>query len=164
MTTTPHSDSNVGDGSAGDSFIGNRSVEESSSSPWAHPSSQEWFDALFERSRFHTVIEEFLDGSLAGVTLTRCRAILFFLVLLGRQGIWPKRHLHILERATDKFSELISNPERFVSKTMSMEEHRQFNLMLKEARNEVEILRRRFGKSRLRSKLGKPKSWGRFWD
>lgn len=132
-------------------------------SPWAHPKSQAWFGTLLNRSGMLAEIEQFVEQPQDRINVPECRLVLMFLIILARPGIWPDGYENILNTAVEKVSEIVKQKQSTTNKKMTMAEHRQHSVLMDEIRQELEILRRRIGKSKLQTPIGQPGTWKNFW-
>ena len=132
-------------------------------SPWAHRKSHAWFETLLERSGMLLEIERFVEQPVDRISVPECRIVLMLLITLARPGIWPPNNDHILALAEEKVSEIIKQRQSTTNKKMTMAEHRKHGILMEEMRQELEILRRRIGKSNLKTPIGQPPTWKKFW-
>ncbi len=132
-------------------------------SPWAHPKSQAWFETLLNRSGMLAEIERFMEQPVDRINVPECRLVLMFLIILARPGIWPPGYENILTTAEEKVSEIIKQKQSMSNQKMTMAEHQKHGVLMDEIRQELEILRRRIGKSKLKTGVGQPGTWKNFW-
>lgn len=138
--------------------------EQQDLSPWAHPKAKAWFKALFNRSQFGFMLEDVVKQPVEELSREQIRVILTFAVLLSREEIWPEEHQLVLKMILDKAREianLSNNPN--ASGAMSLRQHRSRTAGNCEFQDEIEILRRRLGRSFKTNPLETPSTWGRFW-
>lgn len=133
-------------------------------SPWAHPKAQAWYGTLLERSGMMAEIEQFMQIPDDLINVAECRVALMFLIILARPGIWPSGEEETLVSAEKKVSEIIKKKQSTTNKKMTMAEHQKHGVIMDEIRQELEILRRRIGKSKLKNKVGQPGTWKNFWN
>ena len=133
-------------------------------SPWAHHKAQAWYGTLLKRSGMMAEIEHFMQTPVEMINVSECRVALMFLIILARPGIWPASEEETLVIAEKKVSEIIKKKQSTTHKKMTMAEHQKHGVMMDEIRQELEILRRRIGKSKLKNKVGQPSTWKNFWN
>ena len=133
-------------------------------SPWAHPKSRRWYEAVLKQSGMLGEIEQFMSQPADQISISQCRVILAFLIVLGRPGIWPKEYNDILELAEKKVSQVVADFSGLTEAKLTLAEHQRQASVASEIQQELEILRRRIGKSRLKKKIGPPKTWRNFWN
>ncbi len=98
--------------------------------------------------------------------IPQARIMTSILIMLGRPGIWPEKHVDLIRTVAEKFDRLSKNiaPNSHASRPLSMEEHRVRNLYLKAIEAELEIIKRRTGISIRKTTLRKPPTWKQFWN
>ena len=133
-------------------------------SPWSHPKSRRWFEAALKQSGMLGEIEHFMSQPSDRISMSECRVVLAFLIVLGRPGIWPAEYNDVLELVERKVSDVASRVQEGSGAKMTLAEHQRQVAITAEIQQELEIVRRRIGKSRLRKKIGKPKTWQPFWN
>ena len=130
--------------------------------PWAHPKAQAWFRSLFQRSQFGFMIEDVIKQPVEDLPRDQMRAILVFAVLLGREEIWPDEHKMVLKLILEKAREIATYTGDGQTKlTLRQHQSRKHNMC--EFHDEIEILRRRIGRSFKTNKLSTPDTWHEFW-
>lgn len=131
--------------------------------PWSHPKAQEWFEVLFDRTGALLSIHDEIFKHGREFELGQVRMFASILILLGRDGIWPRNQqtdlVKIVERLNEVFRRLIADSKP----PLTIEEHRLYTIHVAQAEHELEMLRRTVGLSRRMSKLGQPSSWTGFW-
>ena len=132
--------------------------------PWVHPKASSWFKQALKRSGLMTGIEDFMSKPAENISLAECRMVLMFVIILGRRGIWPEGYDDILALVESKITKIIGNSQGTVRKKLTLSEHQRHAAMMTEIQQELEILRRRVGASRLKSRVGQPKTWKSFWN
>ena len=133
-------------------------------SPWAHPKTQRWFHQVLTRSGFLDDLERTLRQPAEKISLGQCRMILALIILLGRPGIWPPGFEEFLELVDQRINEVLALQQKpGVARKLTIAEHRQREAVMREVKSELEILRRRIGKSRLKTRLSRPETWEDFW-
>ncbi len=133
-------------------------------SPWAHPKTQGWFHQVLTRSGFMDDLERVLRQPAEKISLGQCRMILMLVILLGRPGIWPPGFEELLELVDQRVKEVLAVQQKpGVAQQLTITEHRQRTAVMREVKAELEILRRRIGKSRLKTRLSQPETWQDFW-
>lgn len=134
-------------------------------SPWAHPKTQGWFHQVLTRSGFLDDLERTLRQPVEKISLGQCRMILMMVILLGRPGIWPPGYEELLELVDQRVNEVLAIQQKpGVAQKLTIHEHRQREAVMREVKVELEFLRRRIGKSRLKTPLSQPETWGNFWQ
>ena len=132
--------------------------------PWAHPDAQRWFQETLRRSGFLDDLEHFMSQPAEKISLSHCRMVLMFVILLGRPGIWPRGFEGILDLVEERASEILALIQQGAAKSgLTIAEHRRQQAILNEIQTELEIVRRRVGKSRLTRKIEQPSTWNDFW-
>ncbi|MEL7496358.1 MAG: hypothetical protein AAFN77_02020 [Planctomycetota bacterium] len=132
--------------------------------PWAHPKAQAWFHALFNRSQFGFMLEDVVKQPVESMSREQMRAILTFAVLLGRKEIWPEEHEFVLKLILEKARAVAKKiTEEEGKRPLTLRQHRSHKLSECEFQDEIEILRRRLGRSFKTTKLSTPDTWGPFW-
>jgi len=132
-------------------------------SPWAHPKSQAWFETLLKRSGMLDDLERFVERPLERIEVGECRLVLMLLIILARPGIWPPGYENILAIAEQKVTEIVKQTQSRTNRKMTMAQHRQHGVLMEEVRAELEVLRRRIGKSSLKTPIHRPSTWKDFW-
>lgn len=132
-------------------------------SPWAHPKSQAWYEMLLKRSGMLDELERFVEQPVDRINIPECRMVLMFLITLARPGIWPHGYDNILALAEQKVTEIVKQTQSKTNQKMTMAQHQQHGAMMDEIRYELEVLRRRIGKSSLKTPLHRPATWKNFW-
>ena len=132
--------------------------------PWAHPKAKRWYETLLKRSGMMAEIEHLMSRPADQLSISQCRVVLTFIIVLGRPGIWPKEYNDILDLVEKKISQVASQNQSVTSEKLTLADHQRRGAVLTEIQQELEILRRRIGRSRLKRKLGPPKTWRNFWN
>ncbi|MCH2183053.1 MAG: hypothetical protein MK108_13700 [Mariniblastus sp.] len=132
-------------------------------SPWAHPKSQAWFEMLFKRSGMLDELERFVAQPLEQIEVPECRMVLMLLIILARPGIWPSGYDDVLVLAEQKVTEIVKQTQSKTNRKMTMAQHQQHGVLMDEIRYELEVLRRRIGKSSLKTRIHRPATWKDFW-
>lgn len=130
--------------------------------PWAHPKAQAWFKSLFQRSQFGFMLEDVVKQPIESLSRDQMRAILTFAVLIGRKEMWPEEHEIVLKQLLEK-ARAIASHSGSKEKSLTLRQHRSRQHNHCEFHDEIEILRRRVGRSFKTNELGIPSTWGRFW-
>lgn len=134
-------------------------------SPWVHPKSQSWFQALFRKSNLAMGLEDELRRPDEQLTPAIMRMILAFAVLLGRPEIWPENERDVLTTILNKARECSKKPPNSATgKPLTLAEHQTHSYNTAELTYEIELLRRRLGVSVRKTEMVAPKSWEPFWE
>ncbi len=132
--------------------------------PWAHPKAQAWFQALFQKTQFPFVLEDVVRQPQETLSPDTMRVILALAVLLGRNEIWPEEHRMVLNMVLEKARAVANRATSdAANRSMTLQQHRDQGKTKSEVFNEIEVLRRRLGRSFKTNKLPTPKTWRPFW-
>ena len=132
--------------------------------PWAHPKAKAWFKALFNRSQFGFLLEDMVKQPADSISPELMRVMLAFAVLLGREETWPEEHRTVLNLILEKAREVANQSDSGGDKkAMTISQHRNRGRQNSEFYEEIEILRRRLGRSFKKSSLDTPATWKPFW-
>ena len=133
-------------------------------SPWAHPKARAWFRGLFNRTQFGFVLEDVLKQPDEHLSHDQIRAVLAFAVLLSREETWPEEHRSVLSLILDKARAVAArNGGSGGGKTLTLKEVKRQGSINTELQEEIEILRRRLGKSAKTKTVQTPSTWEPFW-
>ena len=134
-------------------------------SPWAHPKSRAWFQALFRRSSLPLALEDELRKPDEQLNVEIVRTAMALAVLLTRPGIWPKKHRDVLEFMVTRAKEFCDKPaQSSTGKPLTIAEHKAHSQAVSEITRDIELIRRRLGTSIRKSKMSGPTSWEPFWQ
>jgi hypothetical protein len=132
--------------------------------PWAHPKAQAWFQALFQKTQFPFVVEDVVKHPEETLSPDLIRVILALAILMGRKEIWPAEHRLVLNMVLEKSRAVANRAAADTSKrSMTLQQHRNQGKTKSEIFDEIEILRRRLGKSFKTNTLPTPTTWKPFW-
>lgn len=133
-------------------------------SPWAHPKAQAWFRDLFNRTQFGFVLEDVLKQPVDQFSHDHMRVILAFAVLLSREETWPDEHRAVLSLILEKARAVAARVDRQgPGRALTLKEVQRRGSIASELHEEIEILRRRLGKSLKTKPLATPSTWEPFW-
>lgn len=132
-------------------------------SPWSHPKAREWFETIFDRSGalLSLTDEIFKHGN--EFDIPQIRLFASILILIGRDGIWPRSHQQDLVKVVEKLNDVLKRRVADTKTPLTIEEHKIHSVLTAQAEHEMELLRRAMGLSRRMNRLGQPSSWTGFW-
>lgn len=134
-------------------------------SPWVHPKSQAWFQALFRRTNLLMSLENEMKRPNEQLDIHIVRMALAMAVMFGRPEIWPSGDREVMELVVAKAREFVKLPPQAKSgKAVTVAEHQAHSKLVAEMNSEIEIVRRRLGTSVRKTRVTIPESWRPFWE
>ena len=140
-------------------------AEQNDLTPWVHPKSKAWFQALFRRTNILMSLEDEMKLPPEQLDIHIVRMALSFAVMLSHPDIWPDEDKSILKLIARKAKEFTQLPPKSSSgKAVTVAEHQAHSKLVEEMTSEIELVRRRLGISVRKTRVAIPRSWQPFWE
>lgn len=138
-------------------------AEKSPNSPWAHHKARSWLGAIVDQSGLIHSVDDLLNMPDPS-NHAQFRAIATLLILLGRRGIWPVDPAPTLEKSFQRLHASAPLVRTKPDRPLTLKEHSAMSKSADSIKEEIEILKRRCGKSLSIRAVSTPSGWKPFWS